>query len=69
MKCKSLSQKKNKKKRNIIIRYDKNKVTVQMFSGLQTYVIVQLFVDLLVAMQNAMSAYATLLQVIMCSVH
>ena len=68
MKCKSLSQKKQKK-RKIIIRYDKNKVTVQMFSGLQTYMIVQLFIDLLVAMQNAMSAFVTLLQVIMCSVH
>ena len=32
----------------------KNKVTVQMFSGLQTYAIVQLPIDLLVAMQNAM---------------
>ena len=31
----------------------KNKVTVPMFSGLQTYVIVQLSIDLLVAMQNA----------------
>ena len=42
-------------KRNIIIiRYDKNKVAVQMFSGLQTYVIVQLSIDLLVAMQNAL---------------
>ena len=30
------------------------KVTVQMFSGLQTYVIVQLSIDLLVAIQNAM---------------
>ena len=38
----------------IIIKYDQNKVTVQMFSGLQTYVIVQLSIDLPVAMQNAM---------------
>ena len=32
-----------------------------MFSGLQTYVIVQLSIDLPVAMQNAMLAYVTLL--------
>ena len=32
-----------------------------MFSGLQTYVIVQLSIDLLVAMQNVMQAYVTLL--------
>ena len=40
-----------------------------MFSGLQTYLIVQLSIDLLVAMQNAMLAYVNLLQVIICSVH
>ena len=38
----------------MIIKYDQNKVNVQMFSGLQTYVIVQLPIDLLVAMQIAM---------------
>ena len=57
MRFNSLSQKKTTN-RNIIIKYDQNKVTVQMFSGLQTYVIVQLSIDLLVAMQNA---YVTLL--------
>ena len=36
------------------MKYDQNKVTVQIFSGLQTYMIVQLPIDLLVAMQNAM---------------
>ena len=36
------------------MKYEQNKATVQMFSGLQTYVIVQLSIDLLVAMQNAM---------------
>ena len=49
----SLLQKKTTN-RIIIIKYDQNKVTVQMFSGLQTYVIVQLSIDLPVAMQNAM---------------
>ena len=46
-----ITKKKQQKKSNIIIRYDKNKVTVQMFSGLLTYImIVQLSIDSLVAM-------------------
>ena len=39
-KVKPQNNHKKKTKKNIIIRYDKNKVTVQMFSGLLTYMIV-----------------------------
>ena len=53
----------------MIIRYDKNIVTLQMFSGLQTYAIVQLSIAVLVAVQYAMKVYVSLLQVIMCIVH